>query len=351
MRTHLSRLAQSALLLLTGAAALPLAGCGMGAGWRQNQVGQRYYQSGNYAAARRSFERAMINNPYNSDYAFNVAAAMEQEGDTLAAEQMYEHALTMNPSHQPSYRALAGMWTEQGREDEAQELISAWAETQPYNAEARVEVARLQQEFSDLDIGYEEEQAAYGDDPLPAEYRAMAAYDEFPIPDAYGRDAGFDPTLARQTGFATGNRRGGGYISPAQSIARQTLQGSPMYSPFPSFTGSGMRGTRAYGPQPTYMMGGAAMPMTAPQFAGNPQMMPGAPSTITWSTHPGTAPVPQYLTPSVTQAQPYSPGPAPQATTTMVPPTMQIGPYTNVPAMRTMPSAAMSQTVPTVRAF
>ncbi|MEZ6064606.1 MAG: tetratricopeptide repeat protein [Planctomycetaceae bacterium] len=151
------------LLLLT--LALPACGCGMGAGYRQNQIGKRQFDAGDYTAARRSFERAMINHPYNSDYAYNVAAAMERQGDSLAAEQMYEHALTIDPSHQPSYRAMANLLVEEGRSDEAHELITAWTEAQPQNPETRIEMAWLQQRTAE-DFGMDDDQGdAYAERP------------------------------------------------------------------------------------------------------------------------------------------------------------------------------------------
>jgi Tfp pilus assembly protein PilF len=125
-------------------------GCNQTSGYMNNQAGKGFYQQGNYTAARRSFEQALMDNPQKSDYAFNVAAAMRKQGDLLGAERMYKHALTINPNHQPAYHGMASMLREQGRTAEADDLLTAWNQTQPYSAESYVEVAWMQQQNGDL---------------------------------------------------------------------------------------------------------------------------------------------------------------------------------------------------------
>jgi len=120
-----------------------LCGCSGANGWVKNQSGRGYYHRGNYAAARAEFERALLDNPYRATYAYNVGKAMEKEGDVAGAEQMYQHALTLDPSHQPAYRGMAELLAAQGRQDEATELLTAWAQTQPYSAASHVELAQL----------------------------------------------------------------------------------------------------------------------------------------------------------------------------------------------------------------
>jgi len=120
-----------------------LCGCSGPNGWVKNQAGRGYYHRGNYAAARSEFERALMDSPYNATYAYNVGKAMEKEGDMTGAEQMYQHALTLDPSHQPSYRGMTELLTAQGRPDEAAELLTAWTQTQPYSAASHVELAQM----------------------------------------------------------------------------------------------------------------------------------------------------------------------------------------------------------------
>lgn len=130
--------------------ATTLCGCSTANGWAKNQYGRKQYNHGNYAAARAEFERALLDDPYNPTYAYNVGKAMEKEGDVSGAEQMYQHALTLDPSHQPAYNGLSGLLTAQGRSDEAFALLTAWSQTQPYSAASRVELAQLHRKTGNL---------------------------------------------------------------------------------------------------------------------------------------------------------------------------------------------------------
>ena len=127
-----------------------MCGCNQTNGFMNNRAGMSAYQQRDYTTARRSFERALADNPQSAHYAFNVAAAMRKQGDVLAAERIYKQALTLDPGHQPAYHGLASMLRDQGREGEAQELLTTWNATQPYRAESYVELAWLQQEQGDL---------------------------------------------------------------------------------------------------------------------------------------------------------------------------------------------------------
>ena len=120
-------------------------------GWVMNESGQSYYKRGEYAKARYEFERALMDRPYSADYAFNVAAAMDQQGDHLAAEKMYRHALTLDPGHQPAYHGMAAMLMEEGRTPEAEDLLNTWAVTQPYSPEAATELGWLKGEQGDIE--------------------------------------------------------------------------------------------------------------------------------------------------------------------------------------------------------
>ena len=140
--------------ILWVAIAASLCGCSPIApvnGWAMNHRGKSLYKRGNYAQARGEFERALMDSPYSADYAFNVAAAMDQQGDHLAAEKMYRHALTLDPGHQPAYHGMAAMMIEDGRTTEATDLVNTWAVTQPYSEEAATELGWLKTEQGDLE--------------------------------------------------------------------------------------------------------------------------------------------------------------------------------------------------------
>lgn len=138
------------LLLSLPAVCATLVGCNQSSGFVMNETGKSLYAQGQYTAARREFERALIDNPGNSDYAFNVASAMRKQGDLIGAERMYQHALSLDPRHQPSHHGLADMLVDQGRVAEAESHLQEWAATQPYLAESHLENAWFRREQGDM---------------------------------------------------------------------------------------------------------------------------------------------------------------------------------------------------------
>lgn len=126
-------------------------GCQQMSGFVMNDSGQTYYKKGNYAMARKEFQRAALDNPGNAHYQYNLAQAMRKQGDMVAAEQTYRRAIEIDPRHQPSYHGLADMMVSQGRQQDAVALLETWAGSQPYNAEPNVEVAWLKTKLGDTE--------------------------------------------------------------------------------------------------------------------------------------------------------------------------------------------------------
>jgi len=151
---------------------LSLAGCNQTSGYVMNEAGKAYYSQGNYIAARREFERALMDSPENADYAFNIASAMRKQGDLIGAERMYQHALMIDPRHQPAHHEVAELLREQGRYEEADAHIEQWAATQPYVPEAHVEQAWMHRRRGDLAAAEQSLQTALRQKPNHA--RAMA---------------------------------------------------------------------------------------------------------------------------------------------------------------------------------
>jgi Flp pilus assembly protein TadD len=240
-------------------------------GWAMNESGKGYYRRGDYAQARREFERALMDNPEKADYAYNVAAAMDQQGDHAPAEKMYRHALTLDPGHQPSYHGLAALMVEEGRQNEANDLLSTWSATQPYSAEAATELGWLKGETGDLDGADRELRRALRQNPRntraltqlgkihgKAGRRQDAAAD-------YARSLFVDPTQTdAQAELAAMDY--GPYGSPALQMAGAMQPYPPTSQNFPPFT----------------------VPAGQPQMAGAPmmqnQMM--APSSMAQSQGP-----------------------------------------------------------------
>lgn len=148
MRTGAPSPVSRTLAWISTLAALAFCGCSAGvSGSVNNRVGSAWYKRGNYTAARYAFNRAVIDNPRNPDYAYNMAAVAHKQGDFAEAERFYRHAMHLNPAHQPAHHGMAEMLVQQNRHGEALESMHAWVNTQPYEPAAHVEMASLQQKL------------------------------------------------------------------------------------------------------------------------------------------------------------------------------------------------------------
>ena len=121
-------------------------GCGGLLGWSRNKHGMRAYKDGNIADARQDFQKALIDQPSNPDYAHNLGASLKKSGDLAGAERAYRHALFLNPSHQPAHHSLAMLLAEQGRTQEANDHLQQWADVEPYLPESHVELAWMKKD-------------------------------------------------------------------------------------------------------------------------------------------------------------------------------------------------------------
>ena len=135
-------------------------GCAGGPGSPMNSAGQSFYDQGNYAQAAHEFQRAVAANPGNADFIGNLAATMRKQGNLAGAEQQWRHAILLNPSHQPSYHGLSQLLVETNRQQEAASLLSMWSASQPYSAEAQVEMAWLNRELGNSQLAEQHLQQA-----------------------------------------------------------------------------------------------------------------------------------------------------------------------------------------------
>lgn len=150
-----------ATLSLIGAA-LSATGCRL-VSQGQNTAGVRLYQQGQYQAAIHRFQQSIATDPLNSNSYYNLASTYHQMGkiehrqDELdQAESFYNQCLDHDPNHVECYRALAVLLCEQGRQDDAQRLLEGWSQRNPNLAAPKVELARLSQEFGNLDKAKEQ---------------------------------------------------------------------------------------------------------------------------------------------------------------------------------------------------
>ena len=130
-------------------------GCKMAADG-QNLQGVRLHQQGQYEAAMQRFQQALQHDPANADAYYNLAATLHRLGIARndqallgQAETLYNQCLDMNENHTDCYRGLAVLLAETGRSDRAFNLLKNWATRNPRTADARIELARLYEEFGD----------------------------------------------------------------------------------------------------------------------------------------------------------------------------------------------------------
>lgn len=135
--------------------ALSLSGCQFAA-QGQNAQGVRLHSQGQYSAALQQFQRAIASNPRNPDSYYNLAATthrlgIERNDPRLLeqAESLYNQCLDLSPNHVDCHRALSVLLVETERPDRAFVLLRNWATSQPGLADARIELARLYQEFGE----------------------------------------------------------------------------------------------------------------------------------------------------------------------------------------------------------
>lgn len=141
------------------ALAASLVGC-QGGSFGPNATSARYYQSGQYGAAAQVLQQQIARNPNDAESYYSLGRIYHTSGlqtndqqQLYQAENFYNTALDHNPNHTAAYRSLAVLLTETNRPDKAFTLLSRWAgdPRNPPNgqAEARVELARLYEEFGD----------------------------------------------------------------------------------------------------------------------------------------------------------------------------------------------------------
>ena len=131
------------------------AGCGTISS-QNNRQGVALLNQGNPQEAMSRFQKALANDPRNADALYNLAAVMHRQGiqtknqDYLTqAETLYNQCLDVARDHPECHRGLAVLLAETDRSDKAFTLLRNWATTSPQSAPARLELARLYEEFGD----------------------------------------------------------------------------------------------------------------------------------------------------------------------------------------------------------
>lgn len=143
-------------VILAVVALLVAAGCNNFSAAGRNAEGVRLYQQARFPEALRQFQEATYADPENPDGYYNLAATYHRIGllenrpsDLLQAENYYNQCLDHDENHSDCYRGLAVLLVEQGRNEEAFRLLEGWVDRQPDVADAKIELARLFEEFGD----------------------------------------------------------------------------------------------------------------------------------------------------------------------------------------------------------
>lgn len=146
----------------------------------KNAAGVQLYQSGQYQQASQYFMQALNQDPKNADAYYNLASTYHQVGRTTKtpanldqAEMYYNKCLDFSPNHRDCYRALSVLLVDKNQPDKAQKLLEGWYAQNPTNPAAKVELARLREEFGDKSGAKEYLQQALSVDPY--DVRALAA--------------------------------------------------------------------------------------------------------------------------------------------------------------------------------
>ena len=163
MGCAVGRLARGVAGLALLAAILACTGCEGIIAQSRNSEGVQLYQQAQYQAALREFQEATYSDPSNADAYYNLAATYHRIGrlehrqaDLNQAETCYNLCLDRNANHTDCYRGLAVLLAEEGRKEAAFRLIGGWVERSPDVADAKIELARLNEEFGNRQAAKEQ---------------------------------------------------------------------------------------------------------------------------------------------------------------------------------------------------
>jgi tetratricopeptide (TPR) repeat protein len=172
-----TRLSWAGLVLTLSA--LSLLGC-QAPGTGPNVEGVKQFQQGQPQAAVYQFQQALAQNPRNPDAYYNLGAAYHYQAKQSTdramlsqAETLYNQCLDISPDHVACHRALAVLLVDTNRPQNAFTLLERWSTVNPRSADARIELARLHEEFGEHDAARRSLSEAIDAD--PSNSRAWAA--------------------------------------------------------------------------------------------------------------------------------------------------------------------------------
>lgn len=133
-----------------------VSGCSLAAR-KHNVTGRQLFESGQTSRAINEFQTALTRDNRNADAWYNLGATYYALGKQAnhrpwldQAETLFRQAISLDDQHVAAHRALAGLLVETGRERYAFDLMHTWSRRHPELADPLVELARLHQEFGDV---------------------------------------------------------------------------------------------------------------------------------------------------------------------------------------------------------
>ncbi len=131
-------------------------GCSLAAR-KHNVTGTSLFESGQTSRAINEFQTALARDNRNADAWYNLGAtyyALGKQGNNRAwidqSETLFRQAISIDDKHADAHRALAALLVETGRERFAFDLLQTWKSRQPGLSDPLVELARLHQEYGDV---------------------------------------------------------------------------------------------------------------------------------------------------------------------------------------------------------
>ncbi len=87
--------------------------------------------------------RAAEMEPHSADFAFNLALSLRGVGDAAGEERELKRAIELDPLLQRPYMALFGLYAEQGRQDDARNLLDSYLKLNPQSIQFRAQRAAM----------------------------------------------------------------------------------------------------------------------------------------------------------------------------------------------------------------
>ncbi|RJP59412.1 MAG: tetratricopeptide repeat protein [Candidatus Auribacter fodinae] len=141
---------------------------GMSFNQEYNNMGNIYYEQGEYTKALACYQRTLKNNPYAIFAHYNIGNVYRKQGKSDLALSEYIREIEINPMFAGGYKAVAEMYLEKNNVKKAQEYLEQLA-AKVYDREGMINLAYIYsiQDQNDKAIQiYEELNTKYPKDPL-----------------------------------------------------------------------------------------------------------------------------------------------------------------------------------------